>query len=271
VVGGQAERVMGSMTGSEASRCPVCGWDSAVPSAYCALCGASLTVPDEQTANAVAGAPVQAEAHPAAATLREAAETMMLAVRDSVTQSVNDSLTQSLDSVRQSMAQSITQWTGAIENPRRRARVQYHLARLGLATLPAPLVVHQLPFRRRLVYFILVGSWLSVLWVIATWLLMLSVAGRPLAEQLIAEAPRALTLHRSDPSAAPQHRPAARLPVSVQPSVPLPARAIYFLVIGCWASLLWLIVVYVVRLAAPSPVAEALFERAPTVAYLEYQ
>jgi uncharacterized membrane protein YccF (DUF307 family) len=223
-------------------------------------------MPEDQTANAVAGAPVHTAARPGAETLREAAETVMLAVRDSVTQSVTDSLTQSVESVRHSMVQSVTQWTEAIENPQRRARVQSHLARMGLVSPPVPLPLPQLPLGRRVVYFALVGSWLSVLWVIATWLLLLSVVGRPIAEHLIAEAPRVLTLHRSASGAVlqPWQAPTAPAPL------PAPARAAYFLLIGCWASLLWLIAAYAVRLVAgSSPVAAAMFERAPMVAYLE--
>lgn len=54
----------------------------------------------------------------------------------------------------------------------------------------------QTSFVVRLVYFILVGWWLSGLWMFAAWILCVSIVGFPFGLMMVNRAPFVMTLHR---------------------------------------------------------------------------
>jgi uncharacterized membrane protein YccF (DUF307 family) len=106
--------------------------------------------------------------------------------------------------------------------------------------------------------------------VVAIWLIMLSVVGMPVARRMLDLAPTVLTL-RPAQLAVERWRQQSALPATMAMAQPdLAVRVLYFLFIGWWASLVWLLVAYVLSLTAIGiPVGYSMFERAPAVAYLE--
>ena len=125
---------------------------------------------------------------------------------------------------------------------------------------------------RRALYFIVAGLWLGLLWTIAAWLLMVSLVGLPLGLLMLERLPAMMTL-------APRR---AQTRLTVRNGVlyvdgparqrRLLARALYFLLIGWWASAVWLIVAWLLcAVVLGLPLAHWMFRRAPTVATLQRQ
>lgn len=57
--------------------------------------------------------------------------------------------------------------------------------------------VPQYPFLIRAIYFVLVGSWLSAIWLAVAWLMSSIIIGLPLSFWMIDRVPAVLTLARS--------------------------------------------------------------------------
>jgi uncharacterized membrane protein YccF (DUF307 family) len=83
----------------------------------------------------------------------------------------------------------------------------------------------------RALWFLLIGWWLGLLWTIFAWLFNLTLLGLPVGLMMLHALPKITTLHH-------QSRP-YHYPRPVGPQQPLALRAIWFLLIGWWASLIW--------------------------------
>lgn len=120
----------------------------------------------------------------------------------------------------------------------------------------------------RAAYFLLVGWWLTGLWLSVAWLLVVTLVLLPVGIRMINRVPFVLTLkdRRADldivdaegvvvGSTAEQH--------------PLPVRAVYFLLVGWWASGIWTGVGYgVAATVVGLPLAIWMFDRLPFVVSL---
>lgn len=96
------------------------------------------------------------------------------------------------------------------------------------------------PFVVRALYFLLIGWWLTWIWINAGWVLIASVVGLPLGLWMINRVPQVLTLKPMAVEAELRgYGPYARVRTH---SVRQPGwllRLIYFLLIGWWISLIW--------------------------------
>ena len=126
------------------------------------------------------------------------------------------------------------------------------------------------PFVVRAIYFLLIGWWLTWLWINAAWMLVASVIGLPVGLWMLNRVPQVLTLK---PMAVQVdlYRRGDRL-VAVEHGVSQPGcllRFIYFLLIGWWASLLWAnIAWFLCVIIIGLPVGIAMFDSLPTVTTL---
>jgi len=115
---------------------------------------------------------------------------------------------------------------------------------------PVPLVV-------RALWFLFVGLWLGPLWIVLGWLLNLTIVGMPLGLWMLNRTGHVMTLHRGTPHP---------LPSIAMSGASFAVRGVYFMLIGWWASLVWLMFGW---LAAASviglPIAFLMFERTGTV------
>lgn len=99
----------------------------------------------------------------------------------------------------------------------------------------------------QLLWFIFVGSWVTLTWVSAAWIFMVSIIGLPLGVWMLNRVPMVLALR--DPSEA---RVRARqigkgqwvYEATEAPQHPFLIRAIYFLLVGWWLSALWMALAY---------------------------
>ena len=122
-------------------------------------------------------------------------------------------------------------------------------------------------------YFIFIGVWLGAIWIAIAWLLNITIIGLPLGLAMINSLPQVMTL-----------RPARRrevievrngVPVVVR-SQPLPqynffVRAMYFILIGWWLSLVWMILAWLltgITLGLGLPLAFWMFDRVPALTTL---
>jgi uncharacterized membrane protein YccF (DUF307 family) len=95
----------------------------------------------------------------------------------------------------------------------------------------------------RIIWFLFVGWWLSNVVVLVGWVLNLTLIGLPLGLFLLNRIPQVATLKMSAPHLQMQidlQTGAQVISIGSRPQRPFWQRALYFLVVGWWFSLLWL-------------------------------
>lgn len=121
-----------------------------------------------------------------------------------------------------------------------------------------------------LLWFIFIGSWASLAWSLLAWLLIVLILTMPIGLAMINNVPRIATLREPTRRTTVEQRAGIVL-VSQQelPQRPFWLRAVYFVLIGWWLSLLWIVLAW---LCAGSliglPLAIWLWNRLPAVTTL---
>ena len=95
----------------------------------------------------------------------------------------------------------------------------------------------------RAAWFILVGWWLSQITILAAWILNVTLIGLPAGIWLLNRIPQVATLKSSRKSIQIRTDDATGLRVverADRPQRPFWQRALYFLLLGWWFSLIWL-------------------------------
>jgi uncharacterized membrane protein YccF (DUF307 family) len=122
----------------------------------------------------------------------------------------------------------------------------------------------------RAVYFLLVGWWASGIWLTVAWVLNLTIIGMPLGIKMINKVPLVVSL---------KARPVRNEIVDADGTVTvrqtnreqrsLVVRAVYFLLVGWWASALWMGLAYLATLSIVGlPVAIWMYGKLPFVVSL---
>lgn len=113
----------------------------------------------------------------------------------------------------------------------------------------------------RAVWFVCIGWWLGLLWSIAAWLFNLTLVGLPVGLMMLSATPTVTTLQLRRPV-----QPYGRQP---RPEHPLPLRAIWFVLIGWWASLVWVLTAWALSLTLLlMPISFWMWNRTPTITTL---
>ena len=97
--------------------------------------------------------------------------------------------------------------------------------------ITAPPTPEELPIGIRALWFLFVGLWAGQIWLIGAWLLNLTLIGLPLGLWMLNMLPQVMTLR--------QQRRGLRMPAD-RSGAPFAVRAIYFVLIGWWLSLIWM-------------------------------
>ncbi len=144
------------------------------------------------------------------------------------------------------------------------------------APAPAPVVIvagaHGPGLFVRALYFIFFGAWLGAFWTGLAWALLASVVGLPLGLMMLNRLPQVMTLR-----SAPQRFQVAThngvMVVSRQNAAQrsFAVRALYFVLVGWWASALWLglawgILAFTFGLGLP--ISFWMFDRTPAIVTL---
>jgi uncharacterized membrane protein YccF (DUF307 family) len=123
----------------------------------------------------------------------------------------------------------------------------------------------------QVLWFVFVGFWLGQLWILFAWILNATIVGLPLGVWMLNRVPQVMIL-----------REPARLSTVVQtadgrvvlresglPQYPMVLRAVYFLLIGWWFSLVWLELAWLFCLSFfLLPVGLWMFARVPAIVSL---
>jgi uncharacterized membrane protein YccF (DUF307 family)/ribosomal protein L40E len=112
----------------------------------------------------------------------------------------------------------------------------------------------------RALWFLFVGLWAGQLWLLLAWLLNITLIGLPLGMWMLNQMPQVMTLR--------QQRRGLR-PLAGSSDVPFVVRAVYFILIGWWLSLLWMELAWLASATIFGlPLSFLMFERTSTVATL---
>jgi uncharacterized membrane protein YccF (DUF307 family) len=96
----------------------------------------------------------------------------------------------------------------------------------------------EMPFLLRVIWFFVFGWELTGLWILVAWALNASIIGLPLGLWMIDRVPQVLTL-KARPGVMVTDLENGRSEFLPTANTPFLIRAVYFLVIGWWFSLLW--------------------------------
>lgn len=115
-------------------------------------------------------------------------------------------------------------------------------------------------------WFLLVGWWLSALWIAVAWFFVVLIVTMPIGLIMINKLPLIVSLQ---PETTALTATAEGLRVTTLPQRNLLLRALYFLVIGWWLSLLWMEAAWLVAITLVGlPLAIWMFNRVPAVTTL---
>jgi uncharacterized membrane protein YccF (DUF307 family) len=121
-------------------------------------------------------------------------------------------------------------------------------------------------------YFIFIGSWLGLIWILIAWFFNLTIIGLPLGLAMINRIPQVMTLRPIRLQTVVEVRNGA--PVVHQTPLeqyPFLLRALYFIVIGFWFSLVWMLLAWIftgLTLGLLLPLAFWMFDRVPAITTL---
>ncbi len=122
----------------------------------------------------------------------------------------------------------------------------------------------------RAVWFLLIGWWLGLIWTIVAWLFNLTLIGLPVGALMINAIPQIMTLRTKGPALRTVHvGPEGAMVTLRRSQQPLALRAIWFLLVGSWASLLWMLTAWwFCATIILMPIAFWMFDRVPTISTL---
>ena len=97
------------------------------------------------------------------------------------------------------------------------------------------------PFIIRVLWFFLIGWHVTLYWIVAAWVLNLTIIGMPLGLWMLNRVPLVLTLRTQRTYSVGEIRDGQVVEWRTQgvPQNPFILRALYFLLIGWWFSLIW--------------------------------
>ena len=115
----------------------------------------------------------------------------------------------------------------------------------------------------QLLWFAFVGWWAGQAWMVVAWILMATVIGLPLGLVMLNMLPRVIALR------VPRHE-LDDLSGDPRPQRNFIIRALYFLLIGWWASFLWMELAYFLCLTIIGmPIGFRMFDRTANIMTLK--
>ena len=124
----------------------------------------------------------------------------------------------------------------------------------------------------RVLWFIFIGWWLGLIWALLAWFFNLTIIGLPLGLAMINNIPQIMTLRPARVYTVLETRNGSQVirqrPLEQHPFL---LRALYFLVIGFWLSLVWMLLAWLISLVTLGlafPLSFWMFNRVPAVTTL---
>jgi uncharacterized membrane protein YccF (DUF307 family) len=121
------------------------------------------------------------------------------------------------------------------------------------------------------VYFLLFGWWASGVWLSIAWALNVTIIGMPIGIKMINLVPKIVSLKdrkiETEHSTDEDGDTVIKQSTSEQYSIPL--RGVYFLLVGWWASAIWMGVAWLASITVIGlPVAVWMYDRLPFIVSL---
>ncbi len=125
----------------------------------------------------------------------------------------------------------------------------------------------------RALWFLFIGIPIGLPWTIIAWFFIVTIIGLPVGLWMLHRLPQLMTLKPERSQTVVTTTPAGQTQVtrSGAPQLPFLVRAVYFLFVGIWLSLVWLILAWVLTLLTLGfglPLAFWMFDRVPSVTTL---
>lgn len=123
----------------------------------------------------------------------------------------------------------------------------------------------------RFLWWLFIGSWASAITISIAWLALVTIIGIPLAVWLINHLPSILTLRPRTRTWTLGQDAEGRTVISERgrPQVAWPLRGLWFLIVGWWASGVWMALAWLISITVIGlPLALLMFNRTPFVASL---
>ncbi len=119
----------------------------------------------------------------------------------------------------------------------------------------------------QLVWFALVGWWLGQAWVAVAWFLAATIIGMPLAVMMLNRVPEVMALRGETELLVKSWN--GHTVVTDVPQYNILLRALYFVLVGWWASALWLELAYALCMTVIGlPLGFWMFDRTPAIVSL---
>lgn len=121
-------------------------------------------------------------------------------------------------------------------------------------------------------YFLFIGLWLGAIWVFVAWFFNITIIGLPVGLAMLNSIPQVMTLRpRRVQTTVSVVNGSTIVKKGTIAQHPFLLRALYFILIGFWFSLVWLIIAWVISgftFGLGLPIAFWMFDRVPTVTTL---
>jgi uncharacterized membrane protein YccF (DUF307 family) len=124
----------------------------------------------------------------------------------------------------------------------------------------------------RVLWFLFIGWWLGLIWVLIAWFFNLTIIGMPLGLAMINNIPQVMTLRSARVYTVIENRNGSQVirqrPLEQNPFL---LRALYFLAVGFWFSLVWMLLAWLISLLTLGlafPLSFWMFNRVPAVTTL---
>ena len=122
----------------------------------------------------------------------------------------------------------------------------------------------------RLLWFLFIGWWLGELWILVAWMLMAIIIGIPLAVKMLNKLPKVITLKEPDEQLVVTVRGGTTVITTAGvPQRNILVRALWFVLIGCWFSFIWMELAYLACLTFIGlPLGFWMFDKVPAIVSL---
>lgn len=97
----------------------------------------------------------------------------------------------------------------------------------------------------RVLWFIFIGWWLALGWIVVAWILNVTIIGLPIGLAMLNRVPQVMTLSPGSGQVVVVHELGGITRISRgAEQFPFLLRVVYFILVGWWLSLIWTVVGY---------------------------
>lgn len=122
----------------------------------------------------------------------------------------------------------------------------------------------------QLLWYVIIGWWASALWISVAWILMATIIGLPIAAMMLNYIPKIIALRNPSPGLTIHTLGGVMVVTNQIPQINIIVRSIYFILIGLWASALWMSLAYLACATIIGlPLGFWMFDRVPAIATLK--